>query len=159
MKENKIMIREMKIKYTVREAKPEEVDAEYLKKITSSDDTVKTFLDITDSGIELFSVVYLDSRNRIILKQIIEKGTVNQASPILREIFKIAIACDASSIICGHNHPSGNPEPSREDKEFTKELVKAGEILHIKVLDHIIISRDLGTDRTSYYSFADKGGM
>ena len=153
------MIREMKIKYTVREAKHEEVDAEYLKKITSSDDTVKTFLDITDSGIELFSVVYLDSRNRIILKQIIEKGTVNQASPILREIFKIAIACDASSIICGHNHPSGNPEPSREDKEFTKELVKAGEILHIKVLDHIIISRDLGTDRTSYYSFADKGGM
>jgi len=81
----------------------------------------------------------------------IEEGTVNQANPIIREIFQKAMENFSASIICAHNHPSGDPLPSREDTEFTKALVKAGDILNIKVLDHIIIGND------TYYSFAKNG--
>jgi DNA repair protein RadC len=102
-----------------------------------------------DLKYELFLVFYLDSKNRIMERWEGEQGTVNQANPIVQEIFRNALENFAASIICVHNHPSGDPEPSREDKEFTKTLVKAGETLNVKVLDHIII----GDNR--YYSFAD----
>ncbi len=102
-----------------------------------------------DLKYELFFVFYLDSKNRIMERWEGEQGTVNQANPIVQEIFRNALENFAASIICVHNHPSGDPEPSREDKEFTKTLVKAGETLNVKVLDHIII----GDNR--YYSFAD----
>lgn len=102
-----------------------------------------------DLKTELFIAFHLDSKNRIVGRHEIEIGTVNQANPIVQEIFRSAMETFSASVICVHNHPSGDPEPSREDKEFTKTLVKAGEVLNVKVLDHIII----GDDR--YYSFAD----
>jgi len=106
-----------------------------------------------DLKTELFKVLMLDSKNRIMDLKEIEDGTVNQANPIIREIFHEAVEAFAASVICAHNHPSGDPEPSREDREFTKNLVKAGDLLNIKILDHIII----GDNR--YYSFADHGLM
>lgn len=102
-----------------------------------------------DLRTEIVKVFHLNSKNRIIEVTENEAGTVNQANPIIREIFKEAIENFSASIICAHNHPSGDPTPSNEDKEFTKQVVKAGEILNIKVLDHIIIGDN------SYYSFAD----
>ncbi len=102
-----------------------------------------------DLNFELFTAFHLDSKNRILERCEIEQGTVNQANPIVQEVFRKAIDNFAASIICVHNHPSGDPEPSREDREFTRILVKAGELLNVKVLDHIII----GDNR--YYSFAD----
>jgi len=99
------------------------------------------------------SIFLLNSKNRILDIVEITQGTVNQANPIIREIFEKALQSYASSIICVHNHPSGDPKPSKEDEEFTKSLTKAGEILNIKVLDHIIIGDD------EYYSFADEGMM
>ena len=120
-------------------------------KVKSSEDIVDIFMPrMRDLNTELFKVLCLDSRNRIIDDIEIEEGTVNQANPIIREIFQKASREFPASIICMHNHPSGDPSPSREDKEFTKTLVKAGEILNIKVLDHIIFG-----DNT-YFSFADK---
>ena len=98
---------------------------------------------------EVFHVFFLDSKNRITDKWETEQGTVNQANPIVQEVFRKAVENFAAAVICVHNHPSGDPEPSREDREFTKTLVKAGELLNVKVLDHIII----GDNR--YYSFAD----
>lgn len=100
---------------------------------------------------EVFRVVVLDSQNNI--KEIIEteQGTVNYASPILREVFHKAIELNASSIVCVHNHPSGNPDASAEDRKFTEALVAAGKVLQIAVLDHIIIAGD------KYFSFADEG--
>ena len=121
------------------------------KKIKSSEEIVNIFMPrMRDLNTELFKVLCLDSRNRIIKDIEIEEGTVNQANPIIREIFQKASSNFSSSVICMHNHPSGDPSPSEEDKEFTKTLVKAGEILNIKVLDHIIFG-----DNT-YFSFADK---
>lgn len=100
---------------------------------------------------EIFVMLNMDSKNRILDRTEIEEGTVNQANPIIREIFQKAMENFSASIICAHNHPSGDPLPSREDTEFTKALVKAGDILNIKVLDHIIIGND------TYYSFAKNG--
>lgn len=98
---------------------------------------------------EVFKVLLLNSQNKILDILEIEEGTVNKASPMLREIFTKAMQNFATSIICVHNHPSGNPEPSKEDVMFTQRLKQAGDVLDVEVLDHIIIGED------SYYSFAD----
>ena len=79
------------------------------------------------------------------------KGTINESLVHPREVFKEAYLLSASSIICIHNHPSGNTNPSKNDEMLTKQLKKCGELLGIKVLDHIIISNN------SYFSFLEKG--
>jgi DNA repair protein RadC len=100
---------------------------------------------------ELFKVIYLNGQNQIIEIVDLFEGTVDTSSIYPREVVKAAIKHDAVSLIFVHNHPSGDPQPSRYDKEVTRELVFAGNIMHIRVLDHIII----GNDR--YYSFAAEG--
>ncbi len=109
-------------------------------KIKSAKDVVEFMMPrMRDLKKEVFKVLLLNSQNQIIdIIEIIE-GTVNQAHPIIREIFQKAMQHFANSIICIHNHPSGNPNPSREDKAFTEELVQAGKVLQIKVLDHVIV--------------------
>lgn len=121
-------------------------------KLKSSQDAVDILMPrMRDLPKEVFKILLLNSQNKIIdIVEIIE-GTVNRVSPILREIFQKALQNFAASIICVHNHPSGNPQPSADDKMFTRELVQAGNALQIAVLDHIIIG-----DNT-YFSFADKG--
>ena len=81
------------------------------------------------------------------------EGTVNQAAPIVREIFQSALQHFAVSMICVHNHPSGNNQPSPEDRVFTQKLIDAGKTLQIKVLDHIIIGDNC------YHSFGDRGEL
>jgi len=88
---------------------------------------------------EVFKTILLNSQNQIIQVLEITEGTVNRAAPIIREIFQKALQNFAAAIICIHNHPSGNPTPSREDRLFTEELINAGNVLQVKVLDHIII--------------------
>ena len=100
---------------------------------------------------EVFKVIYLNSQNQIIETADLFEGTVNSSSVSPREVIEGAIKHNAISLIIVHNHPSGNPEPSASDKELTRELVYAGKITRIKVLDHIII----GDNR--YFSFADDG--
>jgi DNA repair protein RadC len=87
-------------------------------------------------------VLALSTRNEIIRKQLLYIGTLNHSSVRLAEVFEIPIRCRAASVIIVHNHPSGNASPSEEDVRFTEELIKAGNLLDIGVLDHIIIARD-----------------
>ncbi len=89
---------------------------------------------------EIFRTLLLDSSNKIFRDVVISEGSLNASIVHPREVFKIAVTESAASIILLHNHPSGNPEPSREDIEVTKQLVKAGELMDIKVFDHIIIA-------------------
>lgn len=132
----------------------EEKIKEYRPKIKSSEDVARILMPrMRDLKREVFKILLLDSQNRIIELIEVEEGTVNQANPIIREIFQKALGSFAASIICIHNHPSGNPQPSQEDKTFTQELVQAGQILQIRALDHIII----GDNR--YFSFVDEGLM
>jgi DNA repair protein RadC len=119
-------------------------------KIKSSKDVVKILMPrMRDLKKEVFKMLMLNSQNRIIDIVEIENGTVNQAFPLIREIFQKALQDFAACIICVHNHPSGSPQPSQQDKKFTQELVQAGKIFMIDTLDHIII----GDNR--FFSFAD----
>jgi len=132
----------------------EEEAKENRPKIKSAKDAVEIMMPrMRDLKKEIFKALFLNSQNRIVDIIEITKGTVNQATPVIREIFQKALQKYAVSVICVHNHPSGDPTPSVEDKTFTQDLTKAGGILNIKVLDHIIIGDD------KYYSFADKGEM
>ena len=96
----------------------------------------------------------LDTKNHIIAAHEVTRGSLNASIVHPREVFKAAVMANASSIICFHNHPSGNPNPSREDLAVTDRLVKAGKILDIPVLDHIIIG-----DPGEYISLKDRGMM
>jgi len=102
---------------------------------------------------EVFKILLLDSHNNIIDLVEITEGTVTQASPVIREIISRALQNFAAGLVCVHNHPSGDPYPSKEDRDFTRELSQAGKIMQINILDHIIIGDN------KYYSFADKGEL
>ena len=100
---------------------------------------------------EIFKVIYVNSRNQIIDTADLFAGTLESIPIRPREIVERAINHHAIAVIFVHNHPSGDPTPSRSDKQLTRDLVFVGHILQIKVLDHIII----GGNR--YFSFADEG--
>jgi DNA repair protein RadC len=98
-------------------------------------------------------VVLLDRKNRLIGLNTVSIGSLTAAVVHPREVFKPAILANAASVIVAHNHPSGDPEPSQEDKLLTRKLALAGEALSIQVLDHLV----LGQGR--YYSFKDAGEL
>ncbi|TSA56966.1 JAB domain-containing protein [bacterium] len=124
------------------------------QKVSSAKDIVDILMpQMRDLKTESFRVVYLDSNNRVIDILDAATGTVDHAMPIVREIIHSALQKFAASIICVHNHPSGNITPSTQDKKFTKELSDAGKLMEIKVVDHIIIGDG------NYYSFADEGEL
>lgn len=100
---------------------------------------------------EHFITLLLDTKNQIISKETISVGTLNSSIVHPREVFRPAIKKSVSAIILVHNHPSGDPTPSKEDIEVTKRLVKAGELLGIGILDHIIIGD------AKYISFKEEG--
>jgi len=100
---------------------------------------------------EVFKVLFLDSQNRVVEIENLFEGTLNASAIYPREIIQGAVKHNAAALIFIHNHPSGNPQPSDNDKQITQDLVFAGNIMQIKVLDHIII----GENR--YFSFADAG--
>lgn len=121
-------------------------------KVRSSVDAVAILMpQLRDLSKEVFKTIYLNASHHVL--QIVDEasGTVNYTTPIIREIFHKGLQAHAVSLICAHNHPSGDITPSREDREFTRRLAEAGRIMQIKVLDHVIIG-----DNT-YYSFADEG--
>lgn len=89
---------------------------------------------------EHFVCLHLDTRNRIFAAEVVSIGTLNQTVVHPREIFKAAIVNGAAAIIVGHNHPSGNVEPSREDDAIDKRLTEAGALLGIPLLDFLIVS-------------------
>lgn len=86
--------------------------------------------------------IYLNSHNRILRDEVISIGTVNSNMIHAREVFRPAIECNAAALILAHNHPSGESAPSKEDEDITKDLVQAGKILGISILDHVIITKD-----------------
>ena len=96
---------------------------------------------LKDKKEEQFHVIMLDTKNNVIGEQMITKGILDASIIHPREVFKPAIKNSASKIILVHNHPSGDPNPSQEDLVITENIIKTGEEIGIKVLDHIIIGR------------------
>jgi len=123
-----------------------------MDKITKSADAYEIFKSrIGDQPYEEFWIILLNKANRVIQKCSISEGGVSGTVVDPKKIFKYALDAHASSIICGHNHPSGNIQPSEADHKITRKIKDSGILLDIAVLDHIIVGRD------SYYSFADDG--
>ncbi|WP_110927090.1 RadC family protein [Bacillus massiliglaciei] len=100
---------------------------------------------------EHFVCLYLNTKNQVLHKRTVFIGSLNASIVHPREVFKEAFRRSAASIICLHNHPSGDPSPSREDIEVTKRLVECGKLIGIEVLDHIIIGEH------KYVSLKEKG--
>ena len=120
--------------------------------ITGSKDAVDIFQPLLGDLLhEEFWVLFLNRANRIISKQQISTGGMSGTVADPRMIFKAALDQKALSIILCHNHPSGNIQPSTADIQLTKNIVEAGKVLEISVLDHVIITQ------TGFYSFADEG--
>lgn len=122
------------------------------KSITSSHDAFEVLqMYVSDPNYEQFFVILLNRGNKVLKTVIISQGGVTGTVVDPKKIFKIAIENGATSIILGHNHPSGSTTPSSADINLTDKIVGAGKLLDINILDHIIIGAD------KYYSFADNG--
>jgi DNA repair protein RadC len=127
------------------EAKPEDI-------IQKSEDVFEKYrLNFTDVKQETFRMLILTSRNQVLKEVKISMGSLTSSTVHPREVFREAIRESASGVVFVHNHPSGDPTPSRTDILMTERLKSSGEILGIRVLDHIIIGEN------TYYSFADQG--
>ena len=106
-----------------------------------------------DRHTEQFVALLLDGKNRIITRARISEGSLNQSIVHPREVFNQAVRQSAAAMILLHNHPTGDPTPSPEDLEVTRRLYEAGQLMGIRVLDHIIIGEN------DFYSFADHGRL
>ncbi|MFN3801163.1 RadC family protein [Belliella pelovolcani] len=132
------------------------VKASDIPKITRSDDAKTILMDNWDTDkiefIEQFKVMYLNRNSKV--TGIVEISTGGTSATIVdvKLIYAGALKANVSSIIIAHNHPSGNLKPSPQDIRLTEKLKKAGEILDISIIDHLIITKDNG-----YFSFADEG--
>lgn len=100
---------------------------------------VKEYLDLENCDREYFVVIYLNRKGNVTAAEVVSIGGLHSAMVHPREVFKPAILTSSSSVILVHNHPSGDPSPSREDIEITRRLIESGAILGIEVLDHIVI--------------------
>jgi DNA repair protein RadC len=119
--------------------------------ISSSSHVVRLFDFLGRETREHFWTVHLDSKNKLLCLDPVSTGSLNASIVHPREVFKSCLLSSAAALLLVHNHPSGDPSPSAEDREITARLKEASELLGIRLLDHVII----GTDR--HYSFADQG--
>lgn len=138
----------------------QEISEQYLKEkiigkeiILTSSKTVIDYLyqSMQKNRKEIFKVLFLNGKNKLIEVKDLFEGCLTSSVVYPREIMKKALKYDAAALIFVHNHPSGDSSPSESDKKITEGLVSAGNIMGVKVLDHIIIGNN------KYYSFADEG--
>jgi DNA repair protein RadC len=104
---------------------------------------------LRDRGHEIFAIVFLDTKHRVLTIEELFHGTIDSASVFPREIVKRALELGAAALIAVHNHPSGIPEPSLEDQKITRELKAACQLMELRLLDHVVIGAN------SYHSFAE----
>uniref|UniRef100_UPI001CD44CAC JAB domain-containing protein n=1 Tax=Geomonas agri TaxID=2873702 RepID=UPI001CD44CAC len=126
---------------------------DYLKpntRYTSASQVFDTFSFLRHETKEHFIALHLDGKNRIVCCDLVSTGSLNQSIVHPRELFKTALLSSAAAVILLHNHPTGDPTPSTEDLEVTRRLKDAGDLVGIRILDHIVIG-------DSYYSFAERG--
>lgn len=145
-------IRLVAIRSVLEREKIREDAPSYLRttRFTSPQQIFEIFNDLRLETKEHFIALHLDGKNRIICLDRVSVGSLNQSIVHPREVFKSAVYSSAAAIILIHNHPSLDPAPSREDIEITRQLKECGELLGIKVLDHIIVG-------DAFVSFAERG--
>lgn len=124
-----------------------------LPRIETLDDILAQAVDIRDKKKEYLLAFFINARHRLIAKDIISIGTLTASLAHPREIFAPAIGKAAASVILVHNHPSGDPTPSNEDRHLTQRIAQAGDILGIELLEHLIVAE------TKHFSFKVAGGL
>ena len=139
-------IREISVKYIRSDIPLNEGE-----RFQNSRQVYESFRNLMLEPVEVFRVVLLDSKNHFLHFEDISRGSLSTSVVHPREVFWSAVHHRAAAILCLHNHPSGDPAPSREDRECTDRICQAGKILGIKVLDHIVVGQQ------DYFSFADSG--
>jgi len=107
--------------------------------------------------VEHFQVVLLNTRRKLIRVEQISQGTLDTILVHPREVFKLAIAANASAVVLAHNHPSGDPTPSEADIKVTRDLIRAGHLLKIEVLDHVIIGKRTAERAKDFLSLRELG--
>jgi len=125
----RVILRESGIEYPVQSAPI----------IRTPQDVVGAVPEIKKSDTEAFCVIALSAQNKMIAAEIVTTGLLDASLVHPREVFRSAITKNAAAIILTHNHPSGNAQPSAEDIRITRQLVEAGKIIDIKVLDHVVL--------------------
>jgi DNA repair protein RadC len=121
----------------LQQSKPEEHTT--ISNPAQAADLVKYDMQALDH--EELRVILMDTRNQVLEVREVYRGSVNTAQVRAADVFKAAVRKNATALIVVHNHPSGDPTPSPDDVAVTRELIKAGEMIDVKVLDHIIIGR------------------
>ena len=122
-------------------------------KVSTPQDAAMHVAEIKNSDVECFAVLCLDTKNGLRIAEVVTKGLLDASLVHPREVFRTAIAKSAASIVLAHNHPSGDVTPSMEDICITRQLVEAGKVVDIKVLDHVIVGP--GTDNV--HSMREEG--
>lgn len=143
--------------YSVKQVKEKgglyDLESSFIRSPEDANNIVNVVLDLYSESVEKFGILTLNTKNQVAGVHILSVGTLNGSMVHPREVFKAAVLNNAASIVCFHNHPSGDPTPSPEDIETTKRLVDAGELMGIQVLDHIVV----GDNR--FYSLKEQGMM
>lgn len=148
----KIQLKQIKAIYEICSVREEVTN--YLKtgtRYTAPQQVYEAFEFLMAETKEVFICLHLDGKNRIICMDLVSIGSLNQSIVHPREVFKTACLSNAAAIILIHQHPTGDPSPSSEDIAITRRLKEAGEIMGIKVLDHIIVGEG------KYQSFVERG--
>jgi len=145
----RIYIRQIEARYR-REMVREDAPAWVSMRFTSPRQVFEMFYDLRLEAKEHFIALHLNGKNKIVCFDRVSIGSLNQSIIQNRELFKTACISSAAAILVQHNHPTGDPTPSREDLDVTRRIKEAGDLLGIKLLDHIIIGE-------SYVSFVEQG--
>lgn len=109
--------------------------------VTTPDEAYALFQDMASSRKEIFRALYLDGRRRLLRSEIVSVGTLTATLVHPREVFAPALECGAASVVVAHNHPSGDPTPSLDDRHLTERLSQAGRLLGLNLDDHLVIGR------------------
>jgi len=139
-------VREIQVRYL-----PSEIPLDNSEQFRNSRQIFDAFRELHQEPVEVFKVLVLDSKNRPLHIEMISRGSLSTSIVHPREVFWSAVYHRAAAIICVHNHPSGDPAPSKEDRDCTDRLHRAAKILGIRLLDHLVIGAE------DYFSFSDAG--
>lgn len=144
-------VRELVVSYRRRQT----AEGVRVRAITTPRDAASTFASIIgEEAVEVSGILCLSTKQQLIAYHQMSRGSIDHAVVSPREVFQAALLSNASAIVVGHNHPSGDPNPSPDDRHLTRRLIDAGVLMGINVLDHVIIGHD-----GRYFSFQERGEM
>ena len=145
-------VREIVLAYRARPS-PLRIDSRFT--LERPRDAAEVFAGLlSEESVEVFGMLCLTTRHRLHAYYEVSRGSLDTTIVHPRDVFKVALIANTAAVIFGHNHPSGDPAPSPDDRELTRRLTSAGSLLGVDVLDHIIVGHD-----GRYFSFKETGGF